>query len=370
MIITQAQFKCAANFYWVSRQTVEGGGIRINWSFFTSCHGKCYCDPEGGTLKNAARNYELNVSDRAMQMKQSYDLFLWARDRSGLSRPRYSLHQKKGRGIYRRFFYWIPSKGIGAVNRLNLPKLKAEGTSKLHEFVDIGVVGTVSTRRASCHRCDGCWDAVNRSQCANSSYVGTPIELSITRDIVPAAAAQRMNRATLNRDAIERARGAAIGSIVCIETHHEEQMHPWVLGRILQGARDAVTASTPFEPAKDLIRFDSYRANEPILRVQLYEAVDVGSCTYFASEITALAPAKSVRVVDIKLQEARASARVQESMHSSWDRLEHVCEKSHIYSMPADCYRSGTVTHALQDLGRRPSGDPGVHPPCQPLMGR
>ena len=56
---------------------------------------------------------------------------------------------KQGRGIYRRFFYWIPSKGVGAVNRSRLPTLMAEGTSKLHEFVDVSRPGKVSTRRAS-----------------------------------------------------------------------------------------------------------------------------------------------------------------------------------------------------------------------------
>ena len=38
-----------------------------------------------------------------------------------------------------RYFYFIPSKGHGAVDRSRLPKLEAEGTSKLHEFIDIGV---------------------------------------------------------------------------------------------------------------------------------------------------------------------------------------------------------------------------------------
>lgn len=45
----KAQFKCANNFFWVSRQKVEGCGLTIHWSFFESCHDKCYCDPEGGT---------------------------------------------------------------------------------------------------------------------------------------------------------------------------------------------------------------------------------------------------------------------------------------------------------------------------------
>lgn len=36
----KAQFKCAANFDWVSRQSTEGSGLLTDWSFFESCHGK------------------------------------------------------------------------------------------------------------------------------------------------------------------------------------------------------------------------------------------------------------------------------------------------------------------------------------------
>lgn len=88
----------------------------VNWSFFESCHGKCYCDPEGGTLKNAARREELRGHEgelaRAHILKTSWDFFLWARDGSGLSSPTRSIEEKHGRGIFRRFFHWIPSKGI------------------------------------------------------------------------------------------------------------------------------------------------------------------------------------------------------------------------------------------------------------------
>lgn len=39
----KAQFKCASHFDWVSRQSKEGCGLTINWSFFESCHGKVCC---------------------------------------------------------------------------------------------------------------------------------------------------------------------------------------------------------------------------------------------------------------------------------------------------------------------------------------
>lgn len=112
-------------------------------------HGKRYCHPEGGTLKNSGRQHELHIKESAEQLKDSAAFYNCAKYLSGLATPCKTLHHKKGKGIYRRFFYWIPSKGTGAVDRSRLPKFTAEGTSKLHEFVDIGVAGVCSTRRAS-----------------------------------------------------------------------------------------------------------------------------------------------------------------------------------------------------------------------------
>lgn len=285
--------------------------MRINWSFFASCHGKCYCDPEGGTLKNAARHHELTLSIRAEQLKTSEDLFDWLCTSSGLATPKISLFQKKGRGIFRRRFYWIPSKGAGAVNRRSLPKWKAEGTSRLHEFMDIGVVGTVSTRRAACHRCDACWE-FKRGCCLNSDYVGSPLEIKISQENLPAAAAERIDRAARNRDAVERAKSAQTGSLVCVETHKNEQMHPWVIGKVVEMVHTVeAVAHAPQISASHFIQFESIRANDVVLKLQLYEALDAGSSTYFLSQTTVLVPARSVRVVDVVLVEARASARIQ-----------------------------------------------------------
>ena len=267
----KAQFKCAAHFDWVSKQSKDGCRLTINWSFFESCHGKCFCDPEGGTLKNAARRWELHGHEGekacAHILKTSWDFFVWARDESGLATPVKALEQKHGRGIFRRFFYWIPAKGVGAVDRSRLPKFSsAKGSSRLHEFVDIGVPGTVSTRRAACHQCEACW-AGRRDECAHRDYCGGPQRLVISRDAVPAAAAQRMERATLNRDATARAEGAKVGTMVCIETHRDEQTFPWVIGSVVTELQSAPAASPAYDPEKDAVHFDLVRFGEPALQV-------------------------------------------------------------------------------------------------------
>eukprot|EP00966_Prymnesium_polylepis_P003376 77462-Prymnesium_polylepis.1 len=34
----KAQFKCTTHFGWISRQSAEGCGMIVRWSFFESCH--------------------------------------------------------------------------------------------------------------------------------------------------------------------------------------------------------------------------------------------------------------------------------------------------------------------------------------------
>lgn len=234
---------------------------------------------------------------------------MWASRHSGLETPRHSLAKKRGRGIYRRFFYWIPSKGTGAVDRSNLPKLKAEGTSRLHEFVDIGVPRTVSTRRAACHRCEECWK-FNRFECKNKRYVGAPLELQITTEIVPSAAVARMDRAALNRAAIERASEVVAGCVVCVETHKDEQMHPWVLAEVVHTVHNAPSASRPHDPEKDPVHMEPVKCNEPVLNVKLFEALEPGSLLFFSSEISLLVPARRVRVTNVVLEPVRSASRL------------------------------------------------------------
>jgi hypothetical protein len=134
---------------------------------------------------------------RAHILKTSHDFFIWARDKSGLHEPAKRLEDKHGKGIFRRFFYWIPSKGVGSVDRSRLPKFaSAKGSSRLHEFIDICTPGTVSTRRAACHQCEHCWtgNPADRRQCRNKDYCGAPTELRIAREPVPTTSLSRVTR--------------------------------------------------------------------------------------------------------------------------------------------------------------------------------
>ena len=303
----KAQFKCAEAFDWTSRQSKEGCGLQVTWSFFESCHGKCDCDPEGGTLKNCARNQELLSREHAMPTTEAF--FKWAKSSSGLHTPQKSYEAKNGRGIFRRFFYFIPAKGPGSVDRAANRKSfeSAKGSSQLHEFVDIGVPGTVSTRRAACHQCDACWRG-DRRACENKDYVGEPKELTIRSKAVPITSLSRNLRSHLDSDAIKRAEEAQLGSCVCIETARGEKQVPWVLGKVLRTAQPADANML----AADLqgrigthipIELDTARESEMVVRVQLYEPIDTGSTTYTLSPVEVLIPARRVRVINVGLKE-------------------------------------------------------------------
>jgi len=235
--------------------------------------------------------------------------FEWAKSSSGLHTPQKSFEAKNGRGIFRRFFHFIPNKGPGSVDRAANRKSfdSAKGSSQLHEFADIGVPGTVSVRRAACHQCDACWRGERRA-CEFREYVGDPQEMTLKSKAVPITSLSRNLRSHLDSDAIRRAEKASVGSCVCIETARGEKQVPWVLGKVLTASQpagqtminDDLRARMEHKPTVEL---DSAREAEMVLRVQLYEPIDTGSTTYTLSPLEVLIPARRVRVVSVELKE-------------------------------------------------------------------
>ena len=172
----------------------------------------------------------------------------------------------------------------------------------------MGIPGKVMTRRAACHKCASCWGD-DPYHCENKAYVGLPAPILITKKTMPASGAARMERAALNREGLARSEKATVGSIICVETHDLEQSIPWVIGTILEPTQAAPAASPPYDSTRDSIHFEPVKANEPVLKVQLYEGLEPGSSTYVLSDVVMLVPARRVRVIDVELQDLRSSAR-------------------------------------------------------------
>lgn len=127
----RAQYKCANHFYWVSRQQAETG-IRCDWCFSCSCHGKDLVDPENGRAKHCARQHELNIKDesekslRDTKMLASHlaEHFMW---------PQRKLWEKQMRGIYKRIVWYIPTKAPNP-NPDTIPNLTTNPNPTLHSM--------------------------------------------------------------------------------------------------------------------------------------------------------------------------------------------------------------------------------------------
>jgi len=189
------------------------------------------------------------------------------------------------------------------VDRSRRCTYKAEST----EFVDIGVAGRVSKRRAACHMCSRCRED-NMAHCENLRYTGQPCELKIVKEGQPTTSLERVTRAQLERQSTDRAQSAGVGSTVCVETHSSEQTVPCCMARVLEAAR-LYPAAQGYEDAH--VRFINVREVDLALKVRLFEPIEPGSSMYTLSDVDVLVPARSMRLVDVTLREVpvRQSAR-------------------------------------------------------------
>ena len=120
----------------------------------------------------------------------------------------------------------------------------------------------------------------------NVGYTGPlkQLKLMLEND-VSSTGAQRLERAALRNDATRRAEEAPLGSYVCVETHSSEQTLPWVVGKVVQTALPAQQATGRNHMIADALRLHPIQVGEKALAIQVLEALEPGSTTYFQSEL-------------------------------------------------------------------------------------
>ena len=80
-----------------------------------------------------------------------------------LKKPTKDLFEKakKGRGIYRRIFFYIPAHGEGYSDHSQDEYEKLDGSIKLNQVritaASTEEVDLLEVRGRSCHQCDNCW---------------------------------------------------------------------------------------------------------------------------------------------------------------------------------------------------------------------
>ena len=76
-----------------------------------------------------------------------------------------------------------------------------------------------------------------------------------------------------------------LGRIVCVETAADEQSVPWVVGKVLATSWLATEQGPAHDPAAGNIGFVRVRANEPVMKLQLFETLEPSSSIYSLSKV-------------------------------------------------------------------------------------
>ena len=234
-------------------------GICVVWNWFCSCHGKCVCDPEGGSLKAAADAHESKDSplgDRRSILRDAHELVMFGREQ--LSKPSSrDFFAKEGNGVYRRFFHFVPVKGRGAVNRRLVKKAESgvhmKGTMEkvklrsIRRVAGTGFPGLLwASKRPCCNYSCPCMGggAEGRhdfSGCATSVYTKcVEVQLEPISSVSPTPT----TRGALAMTAVRLGAEAAVGDVLATETESDET--PFILVMV---TRTAENVPDNYEPS-------------------------------------------------------------------------------------------------------------------------
>jgi hypothetical protein len=298
----KAQFANATHFLWISKQKTTNG-IRMDWTFFCSCHGKCDCDPEGGSTKRHVACQQLRDSPtnscKIAVVQPDLINFL---DQSFTTPTKAST---KKVGVYRRVINYVPSRGAGAVNRRIQHADTLDGSSKLRQISDIGIPGEIRVRRKSCHECVGCMD-LNPSFCRNSDMCGES-----ERKKLKVLVEQRNDstRRAQTRNQIDDAFLIAENETIMIE--NDAAREPWMIGdvvkkRTIEREKDSCVYRMPAD-TQDVFGF--FAKGDHVVDFQKYEPVAWGSSYFVRTDKIFPVYVENIRSRDVKLATLSDKAR-------------------------------------------------------------
>jgi hypothetical protein len=237
----KAQFKNTTHYLWISEQYGKTG-IRADWTFFCSCHGKCDCDPEGGACKNLVKLHQLRDSAQNRTIINNIDE-LAAFLEANFKNPTKSYFAKRGGGaIYQRHIHYVKASEIEVTRRdLVHAEYSLKKSDCYRQICDIGEPGVVVCRHRSCHQCrhdhkdevgGDCID-LDFACCKEEAHCGAPQERALT------AVQFEQDEEAMEFRALalqEQARRIQSGEIVCVANHDVETRSclPFLIGKVCQ----------------------------------------------------------------------------------------------------------------------------------------
>ena len=337
-----AQFLCFAFLLFISMFFVLCR-LYLDWCWFCSCHGKTVeNDGDGGSVKKSLSDYEGRddpTKDASTALPDARAVVTFGRRHLGtLSK---TLVQKKGKGVFRRWFHHIPGRGHGAIQRHLVHKaldggaryLTASGKClaeklkirKVRRVVSQGFTSRLlASARPCCDstKCSACTgDPVNRDprKCKRSEFT-TCREIQIAPRTSHAAASTR------GALAIE---GASLGSsafaeeVMATETDSDESKF-WLI--VVDGPSEVVPKDYVCPDLGCEVKFD-YSRGKKAVKARRFRPVVSGngdaSTRRFQEDVSLGAffvPCHLLRMGKIKLADEKSDIEPKVRLLSATDK--------------------------------------------------
>ena len=181
-----------------------------------------------------------------------------------------TIHEKKGRGIFRRIFHHVPSSGPGSINRRIRSAETLDSSSKLHVVAGghckngahpvggegVSKAGEVQTAQLSCYSCTNCSKFEPKTKCLKGQG---PWKLG--QDVVCAKSQPQVphTRAALSNLSLQLADECTIGEVVAIES--DRPTEPLMIVKVLKKPEGITAAACmtvqkfePTQPGSSVLR--------------------------------------------------------------------------------------------------------------------
>lgn len=309
------QYKLADMVLWTSKQKAADKPA-IRWSFRGTAHGKDDSDPELGVHKNAADRWQLRAGEgEVAKLFTPHDFYLFASSQMRELKEDF-FTKRKGVGIYRREFHWIPNKGPAAINRRisGCNRLGDVGIKKLHFFEDIGRPGFVGVRERSCHQCLGACAVGKFSGCQYNERCGHYRILELSPKTAIRAVSTRLTRENGALDFAGRCtEGAFFVTDITMSSAEKFTIFAVSKDSMLREAEEAISADSQGHMA--------VRQGEDVIDGVRFSCVSAGGTIFASTGLEVVVPVRSILAFDLDMQEidtSRCSVRVASGRVRKW----------------------------------------------------
>lgn len=315
-----SQYKLADQILWLSKQgehiedfLATRGSARMDKEqqptpfvrhvFRGTAHGKDDSDPEIGHHKNAADRWQLSAGEsevaRLFSPLDFYN-FVCAQMRT----LQKDIYCRKGVGIFRREFHWIPNKGVSSVNRriAGCNRLGDVGIKKLHFFNGIGRPGFVGIRERSCHTCPGACADNKFELCKNTARCGQYRILQLNPKTAISRTSTRRHR---ENGALAFAESCKEGDFFAID-HTIDSTEKFTL---LSVAKDNLLRTAEEPIAQDAIGHLAVSVGDDVIDGVRYSCVSPGGTVFTATGLEVTVPVTAIFAFDLDVEELDTSRR-------------------------------------------------------------